>query len=68
MRIKEIEIVLKLVDEMPEQMQLRIAKTILREVERWEDQESLGVDDREYTRVCIRRLAKLCKYELPPGW
>lgn len=48
MRIKELEDVLVLVDQMPEERQLRIARRIAASVDDWEAQQAEGVDDDEW--------------------
>ena len=55
MRIKELKDVLKLVDEMPRERQLECVRHMVRQVEQWEDQSSLGMDDWEYALEEIRR-------------
>jgi hypothetical protein len=68
MRIEEMETVLTLVDGLPRERQLRIVKKINDCVEDWEDQASMGVDDLEYSKEKVRRIARECNFDLPPDF
>jgi hypothetical protein len=57
-RIKELEDILKLVDEMPEEDQLHIVRWLSSEVQAYEDRVSLGMDIIDYADLCIERMRK----------
>jgi hypothetical protein len=57
-RIKELDDVLKLVDELPRERQLKCVHTLSLYVQDWEDRVSTGLSDREYHRERVRRFAQ----------
>jgi hypothetical protein len=57
-RIKELEDVLKLVDRMPRDLQLRCVEMVMMVVDYWEERESLGMTDLEYLAETLRRKGK----------
>jgi hypothetical protein len=55
MRIKELEDVLKLVDEMPRDRQLDCVKQMMWHVEQWEERLAFDGDDTAFLIECIKR-------------
>ena len=51
MRIKELEDVLKLVDEMPPEHQMKCAKSLMWYVEDWEGFQAEGVSWRQWVKI-----------------
>lgn len=59
MRIKELDDILKLVEQMPADRQMRCVQMLSMEVQQWEDRASLGdLSDREYHDELMRRFAE----------
>jgi hypothetical protein len=56
MRIKELEDVLRLIDELPERRQRECVKVLERIVEDWEAQIAEGADDVEWLQIKARRI------------
>ena len=61
MRIKELEDVLVLVDAMPKERQLRLARLLMMQVEDWEAQTAEGVGDREWLTIRDERITEECQ-------